>query len=84
MPLPAEETAALLGGYETVRPLSPEERAALPALVRAHLLWWVTQLLGGLGTSTRPWAIAGLTRTLTVRFPALDAAERDWRAAGLF
>jgi homoserine kinase type II len=84
MPLSVEETAALLRGYESVRQLSPQERASIPALVRAHVLWWVATLLGGFVAGSMPYAIAGLTRTLTVRFPALDEADARWRAAGLF
>lgn len=79
MPLDMRLVRAVLQGYESVRPLSDEEWALLPALVRAALLWWVASLLvrwrleGGEPT--------GITRTMTVRFPAWDEAEAGLRTA---
>lgn len=77
-PLDLRLGAALLEGYESVRPLSESEWSLLPALVRASLLWWVTLLL--VRWRTEGGDTAGIVRTMNQRFPAFDAAERGFRA----
>lgn len=77
-PLEPRLAAAFFSGYESVRPLSENEWAILPALVRAALLWWVAHLLVR-------WRMdgevpAGIQRTMTQRFPAFDAYEPALRA----
>jgi len=72
-PLDPVLAAALLRGYQSVRPLSGSEWALLPALVRAALLWWVAHLLVR-------WRVegvepAGIARTINQRIPAFDASE---------
>ncbi len=74
-PLEPRLAAPLLEGYQEVRQLSETEWALLPSLVRASLLWWVAYLLVG-------WRIEGgeprgIVQTMTVRFPALEAAEPE-------
>lgn len=77
-PLDPRLASGLFEGYQSVRPLSEQEWALLPALVRASLLWWVAVLLvrwrlqgGGPG---------GIARTMGQRFPAFDAYEPQIRA----
>lgn len=78
MPLDFRLSAALLEGYESVRPLSDDEWALLPAMVRASLLWWVAFLLvRWRKEGTDP---AGIARTMNQGFPAFDAAEKGFRA----
>ena len=77
-PLEQKSAAALLDGYQSVRPLSDTEWDLLPALVRSSLLWWVAYLLTGWRTSSE--AIDSIQRTMTVRFPAFEAAEPGFRA----
>jgi Ser/Thr protein kinase RdoA (MazF antagonist) len=81
MPLGTDEAGAVIEGHASVRELSKHERSLLPVLARAHLLWWVTHLLTGWLAGDKAGTLPGITRTLTVRLPALDAAEDEWRAA---
>ncbi|MBK7127454.1 MAG: phosphotransferase [Dehalococcoidia bacterium] len=76
-PLDQKLAAALLSGYQTVRPLSDAEWELLPALVRSALLWWVAFLL--VQWRTRGGSVEGIARTMTVRFPAFEAAEPAYR-----
>jgi Ser/Thr protein kinase RdoA (MazF antagonist) len=77
MPLDLPLARALLDGYQSVRPLSDAEWDLLPALVRAALLWWVAWVLvEWRKTKDEPGAIF---RTMTVRFPAFEAAEAGFR-----
>lgn len=78
VPLDLRHCAALLEGYESVRPLSDAEWDLLPALVRAVLLWWVAFLL--VRWRTLGGEPEGIARTMTQRFPAFDAAEKGIRA----
>ncbi len=82
LPLPAPAVKAVLAGYQSVRELTSAERGLLPALARAQLLWWVARLLSGWNDDpgSRETLTSSLMRTLTVRLPALDAAEPGWRA----
>jgi homoserine kinase type II len=79
MPLDLKLAASLLEGYQEVRPLSDGEWDLLPSLVRASLLVWVSNLLVD-------WRVNGgddvtsIARTMTVRFPAFEAAEPAFRA----
>ncbi|MGE0601955.1 MAG: phosphotransferase enzyme family protein [Dehalococcoidia bacterium] len=78
MPLELPFARALLEGYQSVRPLSDTEWDLLPALVRASLLWWVAYVLADWRrTKVEPGAIF---RTMTVRFPAFDAREAEFRS----
>ncbi|MBI2766994.1 MAG: phosphotransferase [Chloroflexi bacterium] len=79
-PLDPRLAGPLLDGYEAVRPLSDTEWELLPALARGSLLWWVSLLLATWRTGTDPRALDGITRTMTVRMPALDAWEPALRA----
>lgn len=77
LPLDLPLAQAFLRGYESVRQLTETEWALLPALVRASLLGWVAFLLAR-------WRMngeepAGVARTMTVRFPAWDAFEAQFR-----
>ncbi|MGE3077002.1 MAG: phosphotransferase enzyme family protein [Dehalococcoidia bacterium] len=77
MPLELPFARALLEGYQSVRALSDTEWDLLPALVRASLLWWVAYVLADWRkTKVEPGAIL---RTMTVRFPAFDAREAEFR-----
>lgn len=78
-PLAPRFAGPMLEGYESVRQLSDIEWALLPALARASLLWWVALLLAGWRTGSDPNALAGITRTATIRLPALDVAEPGYR-----
>jgi homoserine kinase type II len=76
-PLDLRLAAALFDGYQEVRRLSDEEWELLPSLVRAALLWWVAYRLVA-------WRVDGeppdsIARTMTVRFPAFEAAESGFR-----
>jgi homoserine kinase type II len=78
MPLDLRLASAFLEGYQSVRPLTEEEWDLLPSLVRASLLWWVAFVLVR-------WRVHGgepdsVARTMTVRFPAFEAAEPAFRA----
>lgn len=77
-PLESRLCAALIEGYESVRPLSDAEWELLPALVRAGLLWWVAFLL--VRWRTEGGEPDGIARTMNQRFPAFDAAERAVRS----
>jgi homoserine kinase type II len=74
-PLETRLARALFEGYGTVRELSEIEWALLPSLARAHLLLWVALLLVGWRTGANPTAVASIERTMTLRLPALEAAE---------
>ena len=78
MPLDLKLAAALLEGYQEVRPLSDAEWEVLPSLVRASLLSWVAHLLVEWRLNGLP--PDGIARTMTVRFPAFDTAEPAFRA----
>lgn len=80
MPLELRLAGPMLEGYQSVRQLSDTEWALLPALARAFLLLWVAQLLTGWRKGTNPTALESITRTVTVRLPALDAAEQGYRS----
>ncbi len=77
MPLELPLARALLDGYQAVRPLSDQEWDLLPALVRASLLWWVAYVL--VQWRTNPGEPGSIHRTMTVRFPAFEAAEASFR-----
>lgn len=77
-PLDVRLAASFFEGYQSVRLLSDQEWDLLPSLVRAALLWWVAFVLV-------EWRIHGgepdsIARTMTVRFPAFEAAEPAFRA----
>ncbi len=74
-PLNPRSCAALLEGYESVRPLSDAEWEVLPALVRAALLWWVAFLL--VRWRKEGGEPASIERTMNQRFPAFDADEKS-------
>ena len=78
MPLEFELAKSLLEGYHSVRPLSHRERALLIPMVRAGLLWWVGILLAEWGGSGE--LPTGIERTMTVRWPALEAAAPAYEA----
>lgn len=78
MPLDLKLAAALVEGYQEVRTLSDSEWDVLPSLVRASLLSWVAHLLVEWRLNGLP--PEGIARTMTVRFPAFDAAEPAFRA----
>lgn len=78
MPLDLRLAAALLEGYQAVRPLSDAEWDALPSLVRASLLTWIAHLLVEWRLNGLP--PDGIARTMTVRFPAFETAEPAFRA----
>ena len=79
MPLDAARAAAVVAGYESVRPLTVQERSLICPLAKADLLRWVTFLLGTwAGEGELP---AGVRRTLMVRLPAVEAIEDDWMTA---
>ncbi len=78
MPLEFELAKSLLEGYHSVRPLSGRERRLLIPMVRAGLLWWVATLLAEWGGSGE--LPAGIERTITVRWPALEAAAPEYEA----
>jgi len=78
-PLEIPHAAALLDGYQAVRPLSDLEWAILPALGRASLLWWVAFLLATWRVTGSEAALEGIARTANERFPALDAWEPEFR-----
>jgi hypothetical protein len=63
-----------------VRQLRPEESNLLPAIARGALLWWVGMLLAGWRNGDMS-VLGGITRTLTVRLPAVDAWEPEFRSA---
>ena len=78
MPLEPEQAAALLKGYQSVRPLTERERALLMPMARAGLLRWVATLLA-------EWSGAGeipdgIERTMTVRWAALEGAAAGFEA----
>ncbi len=69
-PLDGRWARALFEGYASVRPLTNQEFALLPALVRAALLWWVAvQLIRWRRTGG---GVPQIARTMTVRFPAFE------------
>jgi homoserine kinase type II len=77
MPLELPLARALIEGYQSMRPLTDSEWDLLPALIRAALLWWLGFLLA-------QWRLVGgepqgIARTMTVRFPAFEAAEPAYR-----
>lgn len=78
MPLEVELARSLLEGYHAVRPLSPRERSLLVPMARAGLLWWVATLLAEWGGVGEP--PPGIERTMTVRWPALEAAAPEYEA----
>lgn len=80
LPLEPRAAGSLLAGYESVRRLTDTERNVMAALPRALLLCWVALLLAGWESGANPTAVASITNTMTMRFPALDAAEAEWRA----
>lgn len=78
MPLDLRLARSLLDGYQSVRQLSETEWDLLPALIRGALLWWVAYVLvEWRKTRAEPGAIF---RTMTVRFPAFEAAEAGFRS----
>lgn len=78
-PLEPRDAAALLDGYQAVRPLSEAEWAILPALGRASLLWWVAGLLATWRLTGSESALFGIARTINERLPAFDAWEPEFR-----
>ena len=78
LPLDLPLARALLDGYQAVRPLSDQEWDLLPALVRASLLSWVAYML--VQWRMNPVEPGSIFRTMTVRFPAFEAAEASFRA----
>lgn len=78
MPLDLRLAAALIEGYQAVRPLSDLEWDVLPSLVRSSLLLWVSHLLVGWRLNGLP--PDGIARTMTLRFPAFESAEPAFRA----
>ncbi len=79
-PLETRLAAALVEGYQSVRRLSSLEFDLLPALARASMLAWVAFLL--VEWRVRGLLPVGIARTMTSRFPALDAAAAEFRALG--
>lgn len=78
MPLDLRLAAALIEGYQAVRPLSDLEWDVLPSLVRSSLLLWVSHLLVEWRLNGLP--PDGIARTMTLRFPAFESAEPAFRA----
>ena len=79
-PLELRLAGPLLEGYQSVRELSEVEWELLPALSRASLLLWVALLLTSWRTGANLTAVASITQTVTIRLPALDAAEAGFRS----
>jgi len=77
MPLDPEAAKAIVAGYESVRRLTSVERSLIAPLAKSSLVWWVTILLGAWSASGE--VPGGIARTMTVRFPALDAMIPRWR-----
>ena len=78
MPLEPGQAAALLAGYQAVRPLTERERMLLMPMARAGLLRGVATLLAEWGGSGE--LPPGIERTMTVRWPALEAAAPEYEA----
>lgn len=77
-PLEQRLARALFEGYQSVRPLSDSEWDLLPSLVRAALLKHMALVLAGWRTQGGP--VDAVVRTMTVRFPAFEAAEPAYLA----
>jgi homoserine kinase type II len=71
--LDCDRAAAFIDGYARTRPLAENEVELLPALVRAAVITLVAFRLGEWHAGINPRAVASIERSVSRRFPGLDA-----------
>jgi homoserine kinase type II len=73
--LDCDRAAAFVDGYSRIRPLTSDEVALLPALLRAAIIAMAAFRLAEWHMGLNPRAVASIERSVKQRFPGLDVTE---------